>query len=256
MENRAHVCNPTGPHTHTIVFLHGRDSFASEFAEEFFESQASDDRTLPEIFPNIKWVFPVSKMRKSARFGVEMSQWFDMWSVEAPEEKLDLQIEGLNESINDIDVVVKQEAELVGPENVILGGISQGCATAIWTLMCREGKLGGFVGLSSWLPSPSIISSLAEVFEETMRSDTQGICDESVISSLRGFECSRTPILLQHCRDDEVVPVGNGRALREELKDLGMAVDYKEYEHGGHWLNEPQGVDDIVEFLTGILKGN
>lgn len=27
-------------------------------------------------------------------------------------------------------------------------------------------------------------------------------------------------------------------------------VEWKTYEDGGHWIHEPQGVDDIVAFLT------
>jgi len=94
MENAAHIVAPRGDHTQTIILLHGRDSIASEFAEEFFESQASDDRTLPEIFPTTRWVFPTSKIRNSARFEAPMSQWFDMWSVENHSEKNEIQIDG------------------------------------------------------------------------------------------------------------------------------------------------------------------
>lgn len=102
MENVAHIVAPRENHTRTIILLHGRDSNASEFAEEFFESQAADDRTLPEIFPTTRWVFPTSKIRDSARFGVPMSQWFDMWSVENLSEKNETQVEGLRESVREI----------------------------------------------------------------------------------------------------------------------------------------------------------
>lgn len=61
IKDRLYVAAPSKQHTHTIILLHGRDSTASEFASEFFESQASDDLTLPETFPSIKWVFPSSK---------------------------------------------------------------------------------------------------------------------------------------------------------------------------------------------------
>jgi lysophospholipase-2 len=78
------------PHTHTFIVLHGRDSTAQEFASEFFESEispsASDptgsDRTLQALFPTVRWVFPQAGSLPAERFeGVEMSQWFDMWSL-------------------------------------------------------------------------------------------------------------------------------------------------------------------------------
>lgn len=84
IEERLEVVAPTKQHTHTVILLHGRDSTASEFASDFFESQDSNDLTLPESFPCIKWVFPGSKLGNSARFKIAMSQWFDMWSVENP----------------------------------------------------------------------------------------------------------------------------------------------------------------------------
>src|SRR3954469_12152976 len=124
-----HIVPPTGEHTHTIMLLHGRDSTATEFAPEFFESQASDDQTLPSLFPTIKWVFPASRLRNSARFNADMSQWFDIWSVENPSEKEDNQILGLRESIGEILEVVRNEMKIVPPERIVIGGISQGCAT-------------------------------------------------------------------------------------------------------------------------------
>jgi predicted esterase len=162
MENTAHIVTPRGDHTQTIILLHGRDSIASEFAEEFFESQASDDRTLPEIFPTTRWVFPTSKIRNSARFETPMSQWFDMWSVENHLEKNEIQIDGLRESVKEILDLIRTEAALISPDRIILGGISQGCATAIHTLLYGGIRLGGFIGLSSWLPfEPEIATTMA-----------------------------------------------------------------------------------------------
>jgi lysophospholipase II len=33
------------------------------------------------------------------------------------------------------------------------------------------------------------------------------------------------------------------------LESLGFMVTWKDYQDGGHWINEPQGVDDMVTFL-------
>jgi predicted esterase len=163
MENAAHVVAPCRDHTQAIILLHGRDSIASEFAEEFFESQASDDRTLPEIFPTTRWVFPTSKIRNSARFEAPMSQWFDMWSLENRSEKNEIQINELRESVKEILDLIRAEAVLISPDRIILGGISQGCATAIHTLLYGGIRLGGFIGLSSWLPfEPEITATMAD----------------------------------------------------------------------------------------------
>jgi lysophospholipase II len=262
MENAAHIVAPCGDHTKTIILLHGRDSVASEFAEEFFESQASDDRTLPEIFPTTRWVFPTSKIRNSARFEAPMSQWFDMWSVENPSEKNEIQIDGLRESVQEILALIRTEAVSISPDRIILGGISQGCATAIHTLLYGGIRLGGFIGLSSWLPfEPEITTTMADNMawsivgnrlhysHKMLNTPTDQAETTSVLSELSSTFVLETPVFLSHSRDDDVVPIANGKTLSMTLEKLGMVVSWKQYEDGGHWVNEPQGVDDIVLFI-------
>ena len=262
MENAAHIVAPCKDHTQTIILLHGRDSIASEFAEEFFESQASDDRTLPEIFPTTRWVFPTSKIRNSARFEAPMSQWFDMWSVENPSEKNEIQIDGLRESVKEILDLIRTEAVLISPDRIILGGISQGCATAIHTLLYGGIRLGGFIGLNSWLPfEPEITTNMADNMawrivgdrlhysRKMLNTPTDQAETTSVLSDLSSTFVLETPVFLSHSQDDDVVPIANGKKLSTTLKKLGMVVSWKQYKEGGHWVNEPQGVDDIVSFI-------
>jgi lysophospholipase-2 len=263
MEN--HTVNPLGgDHSHTIIFLHGRDSIASEFANEFFESQASDDRTLPEIYPTIKWIFPAAQIRSSARFETEMSQWFDMWSIESPSTKKELQIDGLRESIGEILDIIRSETLLVPAARIILGGISQGCATAIHALLCGEIRLGGFIGLNGWLPFQDDIATITTEFtrddalphiralfnrtghEPNVHRDLSDLSRESALE---------TPIFLSHSQDDPLALPSNGAELSRTLQDLGLAVTWKTYEDGGHWINEPRGVDDIVAFLHEKVGG-
>jgi lysophospholipase-2 len=63
-----------------------------------------------------------------------------------------------------------------------------------------------------------------------------------------------TPVFLSHSVDDEVVPIENGEKLREALKILGMKVEWHAYENGGHWVNEPKGVEDMAAFLKRIIQ--
>jgi lysophospholipase-2 len=262
MSQPLHTIPPLEKHTHTIILLHGRDSTALEFAPEFLESQASDDRTLPQIFPTIKWVFPTSQIRNSQRFETGLSQWFDIWSVENPSEKEELQKEGLRESVIEIAAVVTREAEVVGPERVILGGISQGAAVAVHALMYGGVRLGAFVGLCTWLPlqahveNIAIRSSRASELQQA-RGSVDGAVEglgQGVLTGLPSSSPLDTPVFLAHAVDDEVVPIDNGRNMCETLKRLGLSVEWREYEDGGHWFNEPQGVDDMVAFLLPIVE--
>lgn len=261
-----YVVLPLAIHTHTVILLHGRDSTAVEFAEEFFESQASDGRTLSEIFPNIKWVFPNSKLRNSARFQTDMAQWFDIWCVEEPGKRKELQVTGLRESIKLILNVICEEASSVSTKHIILGGISQGCATAIHALMHCGVQLNGFIGLCGWLPFQEEIGTIARNTTNVSSLQEIQILLNSSFSSSSSPALEKlsknltsplfTPVFLAHSIDDPIVPISNGKRLAEELDRLGMAVLWKAYEDGGHWINEPQGVDDMVDFLQTIVANH
>ncbi|KAG4429133.1 hypothetical protein IFR05_015387 [Cadophora sp. M221] len=55
MDSNTYVVPASGDnYTHTIILLHGCDTIASESVEEFFESQASDQPRLRDIFPAIQ----------------------------------------------------------------------------------------------------------------------------------------------------------------------------------------------------------
>ncbi|KAF2173590.1 hypothetical protein M409DRAFT_48547 [Zasmidium cellare ATCC 36951] len=219
---------PTSTHTHTIILLHGRDSTAKEFAAEFLESQASDGRHLQDIFPGVRWVFPTAPLVPSKRFGCEMSQWFDMWSTEDVHEREGEQ--DLEGAIARVQEVVAREARAVRSGNVVVGGISQGCAVGIHALLGLEMGVGGFVGLCGWLPQPDSLGSVVKA------------------------EAVKTPVFLGHCEDDEVIGVRFGEELRDCLRNVGMVVEWELYEDGGHWLNEPKGVDDLVVFLNSVFE--
>lgn len=239
----------TGPakghdHTHTVILLHGRDSDYREFAADLFESEASEPadqpRTLPDLFPSVRWVFPEAPMLRSLRFHCDMSQWFDMWSTEDPDDRPELQTPGLEESIRRIHHVLGQEASIVPLRRIYLGGISQGFAAAVAAFLSSsyDMAMAGLVGFSSWMPSiprnPDIAAS-----QQQQTGPRQ------------------TPVFLAHSVDDGVVPIRNGQVLRDLLGSrFQLAVEWHEYDLGGHWVNEPQGVDDLVFFLRATMNMN
>ncbi|KAI1202143.1 lysophospholipase II [Nemania serpens] len=241
MASDTYTVAPKAAHTHTIIFLHGRDSNSKEFADELFESEASEPvdqpRTLPDLFPNVRWVFPSAPVLHSERFGIDMSQWFDMWSVENPAERPELQYPGLHQSIKRILSVIKEEETRVPRERIFLAGISQGFATAIAAFFATDTpkRFAGLIGLCSWMPD--ILGT----------EDYQRL--EDMACTVTGLRNS-SPIFLSHSADDSVVPINNGRELRNILRLQRLLVEWKEYQDGGHWVNEPQGVDDIARFIS------
>ncbi|KAI1276536.1 lysophospholipase II [Xylaria sp. FL0933] len=238
--NTTYIVKPKAEHTHTVIFLHGGNSSCREFADEFLESEASkivdQPRMLPAIFPNIRWVFTSAPLLKSERYGIEMSQWFDMWSLETPTERPELQQSGLDRNIDKIFKVTKEEGYLLPKEKIFLGGIGQGFATiiAVFLTILTKGdpskKFAGLIGLCSWIPAALLGAR-----------DYQRFDRRATIGS--------TPIFLGHTEDDDIVPIEYGRELRDFFSSQGHRVEWTEYDEGGHWVNEPQGVDDIIRFI-------
>ncbi|KAI1307863.1 Alpha/Beta hydrolase protein [Xylaria venustula] len=250
--DNTYTVEPKAAHTHTVIFLHGRDSDCKEFANELFESEASEPvnqpRTLPDLFPNIRWVFPSAPVLQSKRFGCEISQWFDMWSVESPAELPELQHAGLHQSTKKIIDVIKEEKMLVPQEKIFLAGISQGFATVLAVFFTNPSTMfAGLIGLSSWLPAV-LRANDHKMVEHTTNSDNLINHSPHLQEVVMNRSCT-TPIFLSHSADDDVVPVENGRDLQDFLKSQGLRVEWREYEEGGHWVNEPQGIDDIASFI-------
>ncbi|RDW87388.1 hypothetical protein BP5796_03082 [Coleophoma crateriformis] len=225
------IISPLGLHTHTVIFLHGREDFGEDLAQYFFHSKASDGNSLAEIFPSIKWVFPTAKLRYSAQRDFEfskssfaevlkgeevISQWFDVWDIKVPDNRQELMIPGLQESIKHINSIIQEEAEKVPLEKSILGGISQGCATAIYTLLSSSINLGlgGFIGLSSWLPFQSVIESIppdnariSSHIQDILQTSRDKNTTDVILSASEGVcqqSAGKTPVFLAHTWDDEV----------------------------------------------------
>ena len=179
------VIDPTGPHTHTIILLHGRGSNAERFGLEFLKSRTSAGQTLPELFPGLKFIFPTAKKRRSTVLKrIPINQWFDNYSLANPNERQDLQYEGLHETSVFLHRIIAAEAEKVALGRMALGGLSQGCAAGLQVLMnfyhqimlpkisenndadaaARSPlRLAGFVGMSGWLPFAYAITEISSI---------------------------------------------------------------------------------------------
>ncbi|RYP72604.1 hypothetical protein DL771_004099 [Monosporascus sp. 5C6A] len=237
-------------HTHTVIFLHGRDSTAIKLSEDLLDGQNSQGRHLQDIFPSIRWVFAQSEDRYSAELEREITQWFDVCDLRRPAERQDLQVEGLRQSAAKLIQLIRSEAATVGGlRQVILAGFCQGFATAVHALlnlqesndqsMGTQSRLGALVGLSSWMALPAASVSACR--------DNLALQPGGTSTSVGVYR--NTPVFLSHAANDEVVPVEQGRKLRDTLRGYGMDVAWKEFEIGGHWIYGRQEVDDIVEFL-------
>lgn len=253
------IIPPSSLHTHTVVFLHGRGDNAQNFSLCLLQSKDSHNRSLPDVFPSFRWVFPQSELRETSAFaGPRVSQWFDIWNTSDFSQNENVQAAGLKQSVASIMRVLANEADALGGqwESVILAGISQGAATSVHTLLNLDivpppsthvlRRLGAFLGFACRMPFPG--RTLAATRQVLNLHDSLG-------NNTRDEVLRNTPVLLEHCVDDKTVLVEKGRALRETLRGFGTQVSWKEYPSGGHWFNSPAGIDDVVEFLNEHVLG-
>ena len=242
------IVPPASTHSHTVIFLHGRGDNARNFSLSLRYSTTSRDLNLGEAFPSFRWVFPQAAMENSVGFGGNMtSQWFDIYNVRDFAQHEDLQAVGLRVSVERIRELILQEADMLGGryDRVILMGISQGAATSVHTLLNLDLPcgLGAFLGFSCRMPFPG----------RTLSETRKVLTLDHVPAHATVLE--KTPMMLEHCANDPLVLVENGRALRDTLRGFGATVAWKEYPDGGHWFNSPRGIEDAIEFLNKIIGG-
>jgi predicted esterase len=203
-------------------------------------------------------------------------QWFDNWSLTQPELKRHLQVQGLRETCIFIHGLLQEEIEHVGPENVVLMGLSQGCAASIVSSLLWKGEaFGALVGMCGYLPFRKGMHDFVEeagdeededdMFERDVDESGSGTKLEKAVEWLReelqidedGVEVQgpqpmqSIPVFLGHGADDDKVPSAIGRLAADFLRNVDVNVTWKEYEGLGHWYSEDM-LRDIVRFLEDL----
>ena len=256
---------PTKTHTHTVVLLHGLSTNGVSFSTDFLENALdANGSTLPQAFPHARFIFPSGAPRRCTAFGGKaMHVWFDITTIADRTIGEDKQIEGLVESTTYLSRLIREEIailELVGRsrEDLVLGGFSQGCAMSMWVLLNMGLKLGGYVGMSGWLPFRRQIDSVMKVGTDQkarrlaaldyMR-DTVPVSYLSHCPTSERLNGLATHVFLGHGSKDVKVRTAWGEEMRDTLRNLGVDVVWKKYEALEHWYKVPDEVEDISGFL-------
>ncbi|RBR20934.1 uncharacterized protein FIESC28_05086 [Fusarium coffeatum] len=278
MAQTPYIVEPTGPHTHSLIILHGLGSNGKKFGRELIETGiCSDGKSLPELLPGARFIFPTSKKRRSSAFRrSKLTQWFNIASLEDPSYRNHTQTQGLEESSREIFDLLEEERKKVPDKNIILGGISQGCAMGLVCLLAMEFPIGGFFGMSSWLPFATEIKDFLIDLDEYDFSDED---DDPFDTSNNEIEYLRTPdakvhdyirdlilldtenlaemgslstpVFMGHGDADEKIKPALGEEACRTLRSVGFEVEWKSYEGLGHWYKVPDEIDDIVNFIRG-----
>ncbi|KAL9127152.1 MAG: hypothetical protein Q9217_003922 [Psora testacea] len=249
------IIRPTSTHNQTFIILHGRGSNANQFGPPLLATALPCGNTLQSSFPHAKFIFPTASRRRAISFGRStINQWFDNFSpltIENQCRREDLQYEGLRETAAFIHTLLRDEAALVGARNVVLGGLSQGCAASLVSLLLWQGEpLKGYFGMCGWLP-------LRRNMEEVSRPSEPGREEENdpfarpeheeeeqepvaramaylrdelemdFASSLLSMAFQLMPLFLGHGSKDEKVPVGLGREAVRFIRLIGAEVEWR-----------------------------
>ena len=110
---------------------------------------------------------------------------------------------------------------------VYLAGFSQGAMMSLALLLARPEMLAGVVAMSGRLP----------------RQVLEGEPDAEALTG--------KPVLITHGLYDPVLSVGNGRAARDYLSELPVALTYREYPMG-HEVSA-ESLRDVTDWLTKAL---
>ena len=296
------VVPPLRSHQYTFIILHGRGSNATIFSDVLLSTpislpQGDEDQecTLASVFPNAKFVFPTASKRRAMVYKRSIiNQWFDNWTladstrppmtVQERQDREYLPVEGLRETTAYIHELLRREIELVGgnAKNVFLGGLSQGCAASLVSLLLWEGDpLGAAFGMCGWLPFQKQMEDVAREidtegdgkvegedfnpFEDSNEDADDGDAQTShdspparAIAHLKEtlempserpssshLPFQDIPLFLGHGVEDEKVPLCFGRDAASCMKAMGMEVTWKEYAGLEHWYSEDM-LGDLV----------
>jgi len=162
------ILQPEGcKHSWTLVYLHG------------FSGSGTSYTQMPHYFGigTVKVVLPTARLRPVSCYNwcdwyensqrwlpVKFRRWYDYTEDNEGRREDDLDCESLHETRRLIHGIVDAEAQkLGGSDRIILGGKSQGCATALDAMLTYPKRLGGFIGvvghLLSCTPVPNVEGS-------------------------------------------------------------------------------------------------
>ena len=111
----------------------------------------------------------------------------------------------------------------IDPDRLFLMGFSQGCIMSVGAATASPKSVAGVVGMSGrMLPS----------FEKNRASDD---------------DLKDLPIIAVHGRQDQVIPISDGRDMRDFLKSLPVDLTWREYDMG-HYVT-PESLRDINDWL-------
>ncbi|OAA63101.1 acyl-protein thioesterase 1 [Cordyceps fumosorosea ARSEF 2679] len=204
------VFTPSGRHTATVIFIHGLGDSGHGWADAVQHWQGRNNLN------HVKFILPhAPAIPITMNGGFQMSGWFDIKSIDALSHLAggatpDEDEQGIELSRQYIYSLVRDEvAAGIPSERIVVGGFSQGGAMSIYAGLTAPApiKLGGIVGLSSWL-------LLNRIFKDRVPADSLN---------------RDTPVFMGHGDRDPLVLYPLAQASERKLTELGYKISFKTY---------------------------
>lgn len=166
----------------------------------------------------VRFVLPAAPIALDGA-GTERAWWH--FDPDAAGDRRDQIPAGLAAARAQVDALLDQ-LEAAGPQRIVLGGFSQGAMLAVDVALQRPRPLAGLAVLSG--------------------TRIDGAAWRAGIGRARGV-----PVLISHGTADDVLPVAEASALRDDLRAAGADVTWVEFP-GGHTI-----VDETVAQLAQLI---
>jgi len=191
-----------------VVWLHGLGDTPMGWAD-MAEEMSSEMRWT-------KWRLPCAPEQPvTCNGGMPCTSWMDLIEIPirvgSPDNGLHIEA-----SIAAVHRIIDEEVENgIDAKRIILGGFSQGGALALCSAVKYPKPLGGCCVLSGWAPPAQKLGSILSKPENQT-------------------SASRTPYLICHGDDDQVVEFRNAVHVKELLQKSGQEVEFHKYRGMGH----------------------
>lgn len=218
------IIEPENKADSAIIMLHGLGADGNDFGhfrEELIASGAPLENTRI-VLPNAPYI-PISMNN-----GYEMRGWFDLYSLESTDKE---DAEGIKETFKIIRrLISEEESKGIPRDKIFLGGFSQGCCMALYSAVQLDKPIGGFFGLSGYLP----------------------LIDKKEIEHIGS--AIKSPIFVGYGEEDPVVPPAFTQISISYLQKLGADKLYaRGYSGLQHSINLDE-IGDLADFLALCLE--
>ncbi|TNY20057.1 putative phospholipase [Rhodotorula diobovata] len=223
-----------GRHSGTVIVVHGLGANAAQ-------NIPLVSRLRQKLF-QVSFVLPSAEPVPLSAFGGQNhSAWFDVYDLEpamdAPLPKREDE-QGIKKAVERIHALAQRELDKgIEPQRIVLGGFSQGCATALLAAISSKEKLGGVICLSGWLPLSYKIEKVGRRKRHPMQAE----------------HAHQMPVFWGHGVADPTVHYLWAEQSLDHLADMGFrdieAHTYDGLEHTVSWAEEK----DLEAWLQRIL---